>query len=206
MDQVSFSKNQVSVELNGTTWSAGANSATIVLSTGTLVCPFVGADAPSTPTLKTRQNNACEDWSGTSQPGDDLRGAILWSADLSFSSFVLTDFQSADLSNSNIHSTNLTAASLAGTDLTDADLSAAFLLGADLTGAVVVNLNLSGAYYDEFTVFPSGNLFDMPPWGLDGGITPWNAGMISLPESSLGSLLAIGALGLAGLATMKCGV
>ena len=83
-------------------------------------------------------------------------------------------------------------------NLTNADLSGADLIGADLTGTILL-----GALYDESTLFPSGNTYDNPPWGLDGGIEPWNAGMIPAPEPSIGLLLFFGAMGLAGLAAMK---
>ena len=59
--------------------------------------------------------------------------------------------------------------------------------------------------YDEFTLFPSGNTYDIPPSGLDGDIEPWFAGMLPAPEPSFGLLLLFGALGLVGLAAMKGG-
>jgi hypothetical protein len=89
---------------------------------------------------------------------------------------------------------------LSGADLAFADLS-----GADLSGSNVSGTELFGAQYDESTLFPSGNTWDNPPWGLDGGIEPWNAGMIPTPEPSVGVLLLFGALGLAGLASLKGG-
>ena len=57
----------------------------------------------------------------------------------------------------------------------------------------------------ELVAAASGNTYDNPPWGLDGGIEPWNAGMIPAPEPSVGLMLLFGALGLAGLAAMKGG-
>jgi hypothetical protein len=57
--------------------------------------------------------------------------------------------------------------------------------------------------YDESTVSSSGDTYDVPPCGLDGGITPWDAGMIPVPEPSAGSLPLFGSMGLAGLWAMK---
>lgn len=192
-DQVTFAKNLVSVVLNGTDWSQPTRALTIGLSFGPLECPGIGAEPPSTPTLRTNQNNACENWTGTTQTADDLSNAILWSADLSLSNFALTDFQGSDLNGSHIGSSNLTFASLVGADLDDASLSGTLLPGADLSGASVSNLDLSGAYYDSNTLFPSGNTYDAPPWGLDGGISPWDAGMIPVPEASMNLMVLIGA-------------
>lgn len=42
-------------------------------------------------------------------------------------------------------------------------------------------------------------------WGMDGGIEPWNAGMIPVPASSVGLLLLFGAMGLTGLSALKAG-
>ncbi len=39
-----------------------------------------------------------------------------------------------------------------------------------------------GAYYDEQTLFPSGSDYSAGSLGLAGGITPWDAGMIPVPE------------------------
>ena len=58
---------------------------------------------------------------------------------------------------------------------------------------------LVGAYYDGTTSFPSGDTDQTPPWGLDGGASPWEAGMRPVPEPSLGIALLIGAPGLAGM-------
>jgi len=109
----------------------------------------------------------------------------------------LTDFENADLSNSDIHGTYLVSASLIGTDLTDANLTGAYLIDTDLTGANLTNASLHAVLYDENTVFPSGDIWDAPPWGLDGGIPPWDAGMIPVPEPTSGLMLAVGSLALA---------
>ena len=77
------------------------------------------------------------------------------------------------------------------------------LTGADLTGADLTSATLTGSQYDEFTTFPSGDDYLTPLWGLDGGIEPWNAGMVPVPEPSLGSMLIFGTAGLIGLAAMK---
>jgi hypothetical protein len=92
----------------------------------------------------------------------------------------------------------LSGANLRSVGLLDTDLTGAILTGAILTGA-----DLAAALYDELTVFPSGDTYDISPWGLDGGIEPWIAGMIPVPEPSLGSMLIFGAAGLIGLAAMK---
>jgi len=73
--------------------------------------------------------------------------------------------------------------------LTEADLSGADLIAPDLTGAI-----LTGATYDELTIFPSGNTYDAPPWGLDGGITPRDAGMVPVREPLVGGMLGVLAL------------
>ena len=83
------------------------------------------------------------------------------------------------------------------------DLGDANLVNADLTGADLSSADLSGAFYDENTIFPSGNTYDNPPWGLDGDIEPWFAGMIPAPEPSLGLMLLFGAGGLAGLSARR---
>jgi MYXO-CTERM domain-containing protein len=75
-----------------------------------------------------------------------------------------------------------------------------WLLPADLSFAV-----LTDSEYDENTVFPSGNTYETPPWGLDSGSSPWDAGMRPAPEPSSGPMLALGALGLAGLASLRRG-
>jgi hypothetical protein len=131
-------------------------------------CEFIGSLPRSTFMLAAFQDNTCENWSGISQPAENLQSAVLTKADLSF-------------------------ANLSGADLSDADLTSADLSFATLTGA----------QYDEFTVLPSGNTCDIPPWGSDGGIEPWNAGMIPVPEPLYGLLLLCGALGLAGLAATR---
>lgn len=144
----------------------------------TLACGLVGSLSSSTAMLAADQANICEDWSGVAQSGSDLSRAELKFADLS----------QGDLSSS----------ILVDTDLLFADLS-----GADLSGADVSGTDFFGARYDESTLFPSGQTIYVPPWGLDGGITPWDAGMIFVPEPSLGLLQLFAAATLIGLAAMK---
>ena len=79
------------------------------------------------------------------------------------------------------------------------------LSNADLTSAVLASATLTGALYDEFTIFPSGDTYDLPPWGLPNETTPWGAGMEPAPEPSFGLMVLFGAMGLAGLAAMKGG-
>jgi hypothetical protein len=153
--------------------------------------------------------------SGVSQPADDLQSAVLTKADLSFSNLngallgnatlIGASFDGASLVNTNMSNANLDSAILTNALMSFSILSGADLSNADLTSADVSSATLTGAQYDEFTVFPSGNTYDIPPWGLDGGIEPWNAGMIPTPEPSFGLMLIVGALGLAGLAVMKGG-
>jgi hypothetical protein len=178
-------------------------------------CNSIGENPPSTATLAAFQDNSCENWSGVSQPGENLQSAVLRKADLSLANLngtllINATLLGASLENSNLVSSQLRYADLGSAFLIDADLSFSNLLGAnlsnaDLTSADLSSATLTGAQYDEFTVFPSGNTWDNPPWGLDGGIEPWNAGMIPVPEPSVELLLLSGVLGLAGLAAMKGG-
>ena len=85
------------------------------------------------------------------------------------------------MTNANLDSAILTNATMSFANLFGANLSNADLTAADLTSA-----NLSGAMYDDLTVFPSGNTFDVPAWGLPNDMTPWDAGMIYVPEPSTG--------------------
>jgi hypothetical protein len=146
-----------------------------------LFCLPLGSDPASTPTLAADQDNYCEDWAGVMQPGDDLSRAGLELVDLSLG--------------------DLSLALLVDADLTDADLSGTDLTGADLTGAILV-----GSQYDEFTIFPSGDTYDLPPWGLPNDAAPWNAGMEPAPEPSFGLMVVFGAMGLAGLARLRGGM
>lgn len=141
-------------------------------------CITIGELPRSTATLAAYQNNSCEDWADVSQPGSDLRYGVLSRADLTLS--------------------NLSAANLSNADLSGADLSSSFLVGTNLEGAIVTSTILAGAYYNQTTLFPSGGSWNEPPWGLDGNVEPWNAGMIPLPEPTAGLLLGIGVLALGG--------
>ncbi len=173
-------------------------------------CHFIGFLPPSTTVLAAFQDNTCEDWSGVSQPADDLQSAVLAETDLSFGNLNGTLLANAtligaSLDGASLFSTNLSNVNLDSAILTNADLAFANLLGADLsnadlTSADLTSANLSGALYDESTLFPSGDSYDIPPWGLDGGITPWDAGMIPAPEPATGSMLILGVAGLIVLA------
>jgi hypothetical protein len=92
---------------------------------------------------------------------------------------------------------------LTNADMSFANLSGADLSNADLTSANFSSATLTGSLYDEFTIFPSGDIWDTPPWGLPNDSTPWDLGMIPVPEPSVGMLLLFGAMGLVGLAAMK---
>ena len=154
---------------------------------------FVGALPPSTGMLAAFQNNSCENWSGVSQPGQNLQSAVLTKADLSSANLA-----GAILFNTTLVGADLSSAVLINTNLTNANLSSADLTSADLAFA-----NLTGSLFDELTIFPSGNAYDVSPWGLHNGITPWGAGMIPTPEPASGLMLAVGGLGLAGLAARR---
>ena len=56
-----------------------------------------------------------------------------------------------------------------------AALTGSFLIGTDMTAASVTGTDLNGAYYSNTTVFPSGNTYEL---------SPWDAGMIPVPEAS----------------------
>lgn len=77
----------------------------------------------------------------------------------------------AVMTNTNPSFANLTGAHLSNADMTDANLTSAVLTNAE---------------YNESTVFPSGDTDDVSPWGLPGGISPWDARMIPVPEPSIG--------------------
>jgi hypothetical protein len=124
-----------------------------------LACPGVGFLAQSTLNLAADQDNYCKDWTGVSQPADDLSRAGLELVDLTIA--------------------NLSGALLIDTDFTGADLSGADLIAADMTGAI-----LTGAIYDESTLFPSGGTWNEPPWGLPGDAAPWELDMVPAPEPS----------------------
>jgi len=147
----------------------------------------LGALPRSTPALAAFQDNTCEDWSGVSQPGEDLQSAILDNADLSAGNLA-----GAILVNASLVNADLSGTSLANTNLAGADLSAANLTDADLAFA-----NLNGTLFDESTVFPSGLDFDSGDWGLPGDATPWDLGMIPAPEPAIGLMLAVGGVALA---------
>jgi hypothetical protein len=131
-------------------------------------CEFIGSLPRSTFMLAAFQDNTCENWSGISQPAENLQSAVLTKADLSF-------------------------ANLSGADLSDADLTSADLSFATLTGT----------QYDEFTVFPSGDTYDTPPWDLPNDSAPWDLAMEPAPEPSFGLMMMFGTMGLAGLAAMR---
>ena len=176
-------------------------------------CNSIGALPPSTPSLAAFQDNSCENWPGVSQSGDNLQSAVLTKTDLSFANLdgvlfagatlIGASLDGASLVNTNFTNANLDSAILTNTDMPFSNLFGVNLSNADLTNADLSSAILSGSQYDEFTVFPSGNTYDLPPWGLDGGVTPWAAGMIPVPEPSACRLLQFGALGIAGLALLR---
>ena len=101
--------------------------------------------------------------------------------------------------NTQLANGNFDSAIMTGVDLSFANLTDANLCNADITSGVTANTIWTGAVYDELTVFPSGSTFDVAPWDLDGGISPWDAGMIPVPEPSGTSGLIAGSLALVSL-------
>lgn len=176
------------------------------------VCHGVGLHPKSTASLAANQDNTCEDWSGVSQPGTSLESAVLRktllsSANLNGVLFINANLTDADLTGAQLVSAQLRNTNLTRTIFTDANLSFANFLGANLSGTIFTDSNLNfasltSATYDESTVFPSGNRYDVPPWGLSEGVAPWDAGMIPAPEPSSGSLVW-GIVILAGIARRK---
>ncbi|MBK7947172.1 MAG: pentapeptide repeat-containing protein [Deltaproteobacteria bacterium] len=170
-------------------------------------CNYIGALPRSTPSLAAFQDNSCEAWSGHSQPGANLQSAVLSKANLSSANLngvllINANVSGASIANSSLVSSQLRYSNLDSAIMTGTDLSFSNLLGANLSNANMTSADLSftfltGATYNESTIFPSGNTYAISPWGLDGGITPWNAGMIPVPEPPFCMLLGIGTIALA---------
>jgi hypothetical protein len=145
----------------------------------------------------------------------NLDDAVLTNADLTGALLYYAVARGADLANADLYGANLIGADLSGADLSSADLFFAYLndtdlTNADLSGAILafaylLDAVLTGSTYDEFTLFPSNNTYDIQPWGLPNDAAPWSLGMIPVPEPSFGLLLLSGVLGLAGLAAIKGG-
>ena len=152
-------------------------------------CAAAGVFAASTGSLGYGENHYCEGWSLVTQTAADLSDSFLAQIDLS----------SANLSGSALDRSDLRGAVLTNVDLFNASLVNTILVGADLTGANLASADLAGAYYDERTLFPSGNDYSAGGWGLSGGITPWDAGMIPVPEPGFRLGLAAGAIAVLGL-------
>jgi hypothetical protein len=73
--------------------------------------------------------------------------------------------------------------------------------------AIFWDATLDGTFYNENTIFPSGDYYDSPPWDLDpDGTTPWDRGMIPVPEPSIGWMLVFGASWVGGLARRRRGI
>ena len=103
---------------------------------------------------------------------------------------------SASLVNTNMTLANLDSAILTNADMSFANLSDTDLSNADLTSAILPSATLTGAQYDEFTVFPSGDTYDIPAWDLPYDSAPWDLAMEPAPEPSVGLMLFFGTLGL----------
>jgi uncharacterized protein YjbI with pentapeptide repeats len=110
------------------------------------------------------------------------------SADFSGLDYSNVDFLNATMQATLNLATDFTNANLSSCDLRSSQLQGAILAGADLT-----NANLLYATYDPATIFPSGNNYAVSPWGLPGGVSPWAAGMIPVPEPSLTAASSVGA-------------
>ena len=135
-----------------------------------------------------------------------LVDASLISANLSGADLTNAVVGRADLRNANLTGATFTGAILLMSDLRDANLTDADLTGAFLGSARLQGATLDGALYDENTVFPSGDFYDSPPWGLDMvGSTPWDRGMIPTPEPSVAWMLIAGTCGVGGLARLRRG-
>jgi uncharacterized protein YjbI with pentapeptide repeats len=112
--------------------------------------------------------------------------------------FVGADFSGRNFTNVDFMNANMDSTINLGTVYTNADLSScnlrfARLEGAILTGANLTAATLTSATYDPATIFPSGNDYASPPWGLPGGLAPWQMGMIPVPEPT-GSAVSLGAI------------
>ncbi len=129
----------------------------------------------------------------------NLSYALLVDTTLSYSTLYGADLRFAIATRADLSGVDLAYALLQRTNLTDADLR-----HADLTGVFWGNTDVSGALYDESTVFPSGNrISDGEPWGLENGRSPWSAGMIPAPEPSANAMMLVGVGGVAGRARMR---
>jgi hypothetical protein len=93
---------------------------------------------------------------------------------------------------------DLTRADLIGADMRFSDLS-----GAELSGAILFATDLTGAVYDGSTRFPTGGDIYSGSWGLTGGATPWDLGMVPAPEPASGLMLGIGSIALAAIARRR---
>lgn len=88
--------------------------------------------------------------------GAELSGAFLSGVDLFAANLVGASLRGADLGGANLGSADLSRADLTGANLTGTDLSDAILCGADLRDTRLQAVDLSGATYDDFTLWPSG--------------------------------------------------
>lgn len=98
------------------------------------------------------------------------------------------DYSGVDFLHATMQATLNLATDFTNADLSSCDLRSSQLQGAILTGADLTNANLLYANYDATTIFPSGQNYAVPPWGLPGGSSPWSAGMIPVPEPRFGSI------------------
>ena len=159
---------------------------------GIPTCPAPGSFTASTASLAASQDNYCEDWFGISQPGENLQDALLtW-----------TDLTNANFAGSLLFNVDFTNALLTNASLFNARFEGAILNSANLAGADLSFATMTGAFYDESTVFPSGNTYETAQTGLDGDQRPWEAGMIPVPEPGFGITLII-ACGLTALAVRR---
>jgi hypothetical protein len=126
------------------------------------------------------------------EPGANLSNAELFWAVLSWA-----DLTNANLTGANLGNADLVDADLVDANLTDANLGGADLINANLTGANLFNATLSGAFYDPNTIFPYGLDIYVGDWGLPTDATPWDLGMVPVPEPASGIMLAVGGLVLA---------
>jgi hypothetical protein len=126
-------------------------------------------------------------------------GATLVNAFLRATALAGANFTDADLTGATIDWADAQGANFQDADLTDSFLANTNFSSANFQGAI-----LTGASYDSLTVFPSGFNYSVSPWDLDANqTTPWDAGMIPIPEPSHGWLMLTGVSGLVGLTRLR---
>jgi hypothetical protein len=139
--------------------------------------------------------------------GADLTNAVVGRTDLRNANLTGATFTGATLLQSNLTGATFTGATLLQSNLTGANLAGADLTDTGMKWAIFWDATLDGTFYNENTIFPSGDYYDSPPWDLDlDGTTPWDRGMMPVPEPSIGWMLVFGANWVGGLARRRRGI